>query len=59
MRLGLLDRSNFHNANKELHSILIADGMSRLRAWIWFKGVEQFSYKYILPDYEPEILEAP
>ena len=39
MRLGLLDRSWRHQADRELRDICKADGMLWFRAEIWYNGV--------------------
>jgi len=60
MRLGLLDRNTyFHQVNQFFHIILLEDGMIKVRAWYYFKAVENFSWSSTLAKEEPLVLIAP
>ena len=45
MRMGLLDRKYRHAADREFRRICIEDGMSKFRAWYFYKGVDIFAAK--------------
>jgi hypothetical protein len=49
IRLGLLGPDYFDPANRELHRILLEDGMSRIRAWWWLEGVQRFGKPFSDP----------
>jgi len=60
MRLGKLDRAEFHNANLDFRDALRDRGMTTLRSWLWYKGVEtKAAYQSTLAKNEPEILWTP
>jgi len=60
MRLGLLDRNTyFHQVNQFFHAILLEDGMIKVRAWYYFKAVDNFSWSSTLAKEEPPVLIAP
>ena len=40
MREGLLSQNYYHLANEIFRIILLEDGMSRIRAWLYYRGVE-------------------
>jgi len=42
IRLGVLSRSAKSAVDRWFHDLLLEDGMNRLRAWYWLKGVQWF-----------------
>ncbi len=43
MRMGLIPQSCRPKADELLHRLLLEDGMSELRADIWYEGVKEFA----------------
>ena len=46
MREGNLAKSYRIVADEMLHSLLLEDGMSWIRAWYWYQGVRRFGGNY-------------
>lgn len=59
MREGLLGLEYKEFFDGLFYLTLIRDGMSRLRAWIWYNGVRDFGKSSTLPENDRKILEAP
>jgi hypothetical protein len=59
MRLGLLDARWRATADDQLRRLLLADGMSAVRAWLWWRAVSKAAGAAIRPSRERPILAAP
>ena len=59
MREGLLPLDYKSYFDDEFYRILRADGMSFVRAWIWYNAVRDFGKSSTLPENDRPILEAP
>jgi len=60
MRQGVLTIAFFPIANRIFHRILREDGMSRFRAWLYYRGVKtRFAKQSALPKNKKKIYKAP
>lgn len=59
MREGIIDQDYRINADKELHSICLEDGMSKARAWWVYRGVRVGAGFAASPKNIKKILTAP
>jgi hypothetical protein len=59
MREKLLSLDYKAYFDEEFYRILRADGMSWIRAWIWYNAVRDFGKSSTLPENDRPILEAP
>lgn len=57
--MGLLDESYRHAADEEFRRICLEDGMSKLRAWYSFEGVDLFAAGAASSDARKKIITAP
>ena len=59
MRMGLLDRKWREQADRELERICVEDGMSKIRARIWYCVVQKIAGFGAKPGYRRKVLTAP
>lgn len=59
MRVTLLPAGYRAIADHTLHRLLLEDGMSRLRAWLWWRAVQRAAGGAARPSRERPILVAP
>jgi hypothetical protein len=59
IRLGLIEPNYKDYADKMIHDICVEDGMNKIRAWYWLKGLKIFGGNAVKPSGEPKILVAP
>ena len=50
LRTGKFPQRYKRTADQLLHDLCIEDGMWRIRAWLWLKGVEQFGHNSCKPE---------
>ena len=59
MRMGLISPDRRKEADKEFKRLLIEDGMSKIRAQIWYIGVRLGARRSSLPENKRQIFTAP
>lgn len=59
LRMGKLSRIHKDAIDVLFERILLEDGMSSLRARMWYRGVEQFGEDSTLPNNQKEVFVAP
>jgi len=59
IRSGLLSYCSKVIADEELHEDLLADGMNKWRAWVWWYSVDAFGRRSLSPSDEPMLWVAP
>ena len=59
MRESELSRERRKEADLEFYWLLRKDGMSRLRAFIWYRAVRRLASPFAQPDHRAEVYTAP
>lgn len=57
MREGLLPRAMKPHCDQYMHDVMIEDGMNKIRAWAWLRGVKRFGAGSTI--HSKDILRAP
>lgn len=59
IRLGFIPHHLRQKTDQIMHTILLQDGMSRIRAWLWYKGLRIGGRSSTLPSRIKQIKYAP
>ena len=59
MRAELLPQSRRKEVDWEFYQLLRKDGMSRLRAWIWYRAVRRLAKPFAQSDHRAQVYTAP
>lgn len=59
MREELLSQSKRKEADWEFYLLLRKDGMSWIRAWIWYRAVRRLAKPFAQPDHRAQVYTAP